>query len=132
MFCESREGLLSTKFASRKTDDIKHLNKNGIFTLKELFKESVISLRRRPVKNCEVPWCYPSHHPQSPPMGPFDHSKVPANCVLRSSRSFSLSSCGSDRGGTGLSPQVSSFAEPRPPGVGTDDSQSHSLIPSQP
>ena len=59
---------------------------------------------------------------------------VPKNCVLRSKRRFSLGSCDSGRGGSGLSPQVSSLAaEPGVPGLDTDeDSHSFSHAPPLP
>ena len=130
IFSDAATGLLHEHCASRKSSDIKHLNKTGIFKLRDLFKECIMN--RKKSKGQEVPWCYPSHNSSSSPMEPFDHSVVPKNCVLRSKRRFSLGSCDSGRGGSGLSPQVSSLAaEPGVPGLDTDE-DSHSLSHAPP
>ena len=132
IFSDAATGLLHEHCASRKSSDIKHLNKTGIFKLRDLFKECIMN--RKKSKGQEVPWCYPSHNSSSSPMEPFDHSVVPKNCVLRSKRRFSLGSCDSGRGGSGLSPQVSSLAaEPGVPGLDTyEDSHSLSHAPPLP
>ena len=93
-FCEpsNPSGLLAEQLASRNNADIKHLNRSGVYKLRDLFKESVFNLKSllTPLKN-EIPWCYPSHRPSSP-KEQFNRGAVPG---MRS-RSFSLSSCGSD------------------------------------
>ena len=57
----SRSGLLSQEYASRKGYDIKHLNYNGITTLKDSFKDAVMNIRKRPRnRNSNRAWNYPT------------------------------------------------------------------------
>ena len=62
-FCESPNGPLAEQYASKRNSDIKHLNGYGILTLKNFFKESVMSSRKRPRNDRVVPWCYQSFAP---------------------------------------------------------------------
>ena len=65
MFCEYPNGPLAEQFGSKRKLDIKHLNGYGILTLKNLFKESVMSSRKRPRNSRVVPWCYSSFAPDA-------------------------------------------------------------------
>ena len=62
-FCESPNGPFAEQYASKRHFDIKHLNGYGILTLKNFFKESVMSSRKRPRNDRVVPWCYQSFAP---------------------------------------------------------------------
>ena len=63
MFCKSPNGPLAEQYASKRHFDIKHLNGYGILTLKNFFKECVMSSRKRPRNDSVVPWCYSSFAP---------------------------------------------------------------------
>ena len=95
VLCEPSDpsGLLAAQFASRNNRDIKHLNRSGVYKLRDLFKDSILNLRSLLVSNvkCEIPWFYPAHRPSSP-KEQFDRSAVPG----MKGRSLSLSSHGSD------------------------------------
>ena len=95
VLCEPSDpsGLLAAQFASRNNIDIKHLNRSGVYKLRDLFKDSILNLRSLLVSNvkCEIPWFYPAHRPSSP-KEQFDRSAVPG----MKGRSLSLSSHGSD------------------------------------
>ena len=58
--------MLSGDYASRKRHDIKHLNHNGIVILKNLFKDAVMNIRKRPRnRNSKLSWDYPKSSVQS-------------------------------------------------------------------
>ena len=60
-FVMPRSGLLSQDYASRKGHDIKHLNYNGITTLKDSFKDAVMNIRKRARnRNSNRAWNYPA------------------------------------------------------------------------
>ena len=65
-FTSPGSGLLSGDYASRKRHDIKHLNHNGIVILKNLFKDAVMNIRKRPRnRNSKLSWDYPKSSVQS-------------------------------------------------------------------
>ena len=65
-FTTPSSGLLAGEYASRKRHDIKHLNHSGIVTLKNLFKDAVMNIRKRPRnRNSNFSWEYPKSSVQS-------------------------------------------------------------------
>ena len=65
-FTTPSSGLLAGEYASRKRHDIKHLNHSGIVTLKNLFKDAVMNIRKRPRnRNSNFSWDYPKSSVQS-------------------------------------------------------------------
>ena len=65
-FTTPSSGLLAGEYASRKRHDVKHLNHSGIVVLKNLFKEAVMNIRKRPKnRNSNLSWDYPKSSVQS-------------------------------------------------------------------
>ena len=65
-FTSPGSGLLSGEYASRKRHDIKHLNHSGIVTLKNLFKDAVMNIRKRSRnRNSNLSWDYPKSSVES-------------------------------------------------------------------